>query len=679
MFLFCGRVCHAGIPNSLKKRTANLNLRVELVASRFILPQFVSLRISNMTTFPSGLQISFQPGVNVVFGGNHSGKTTIVNSIKYVVFGLSSSQSNEQVEKRYFSHRIIESDRKSLDISTVYNITPKTTTVERKVFSSGTAELRSSTTKGSPGQLSKSAEIMVREKDYNDALRENMGLLNDEQLRFIQNLVFADENRTLILWSTNLEDLTLDLLISTEDTEKIRMIESQLRIAKEDLDKNERAKEQQAKKKSEQEKISYFLTERLKRIALQSTDKHVREYRSLTTNLDKCRNKHAELKETLQNKLTERSDLLTKLSNNQQRLLDIRVQSEEFKTELMKGFINSKEAKEVHFGKYFYYGKKCPICSADLTDEMRRRVENRKCPVCGQGELINNKVDTDEIERKFDRFDKDRVTITVSNVEIQKQIEIANREIEELTASSEQERMREDSLLEKLNENKFVEESLHEKEMISKQLEDLRRQMDNIAEKMEETEKESGKIRAEIMKIEQLRNKMRTTIKEGLDTALSRVKKKFSSFVRTATNGELRSELATSLTPTLDGRSIFYPEQASQFERTLMDFAFRIALLSEFAERTDTTPSLVLETPDEITDEAYIPYLAEALSRFSNRLSLVITTVNSEMVKDLLEKYTPCDRTKRMTDLVSKGTLTQRKYYELRLSKFWVVTDDLKK
>ena len=658
------------MPNNLKKRTTNLSLRVELLASHFILPQFVSLRISNMTTFPSELRVSFQPGVNVVFGGNHSGKTTIVNSIKYGVFGLSSSQSDEQVEKRYFSHRIIESDRKSLDIRTVYNLKPKTTFVDRTVFSSGTAELRSSTSKGSPGRLSKSAEIIVREKDYNDALRENMGSLNDEQLSFIQNLVFADENRTLVLWSRNLEDLTLDLLISTENAEKLKMIESQLRIAKEDLDKIERSKEQQTKKKLEQERISYFLTERLKRIALQSTDKHVREYKSLTANLDKCRNKHAELKDILQNKLTERSDLFTKLSNNQQKLLDIRTQSEEFQKELMKAIINSKEAKEVHLGRYFYYGKRCPFCSADLADEMRSRLENRKCPVCGQGELTNNRVDTNEIERKLDILDKDRATLTVSNVEIQKQIEITNRKIEELTASSEQERVRENHLLEKLNENKFIEESLHEKKMISKELEELRKQIDSIAEIMEETEKESEKIKAEIMKIEQLKIKMRTVIKEGLDITLSGIKKKFSSFVRTATNGELRSELATSLTPILEGRSIFYPEQASQFERTLMDFAFRIALLSEFAERTDTTPSLILETPDEITDEAYIPYLAEALSRFSNSLSLVVTTVNSEMMKDLLKKYTPDDRRKRITDLVSKGTLTQRKYYELRLSKF---------
>lgn len=640
------------------------------MASHLVLPQFVSLRISNMMTFPADLKVSFQPGINVIFGGNHSGKTTIVNSIKYGVFGLSSSQTDEQVEKRYFSHRIRESDRKSLDVNTVYNLKPRTTTVERKVFSSGTAELRSSTSKGSLSQLSKSAEIMVREKDYNDTLRENMGLLNDEQLRFIQNLVFADENRALVLWSRNLEDLSLGLLVSSEDIKKLEMIESQLRIAKEDLEKIERAKDQQTKKKSEQEKISDFLRERLKRTEPQLTDKQVTEYRTLTTDLEKCRNKLAELKDTLQSKLTDRSDLLTKLTNNQQKLLEIEAQSEELQTELMKTVIKSKDAKEVHVGKYFYYGKKCPFCSSDLTDEIDLRRENRKCPVCGKGELTNNKLDTSEIERKLDMLDRDREMLTVSNAEIQKQIRLTSQEIEELTASSEQERVRENYLLEKLNENKLVEEGFREKEMMSKQLEELRDQMDDITKVMEAAEKESRKVTAEIMKIEQLKSRLRTAIRKGLDLALTGIRKRFSSFISTATNGELRGELATSLIPILEGRSIFYPEQASQFEQTLMDSAFRVALLSEFAERTNTTPSLILETPDEVTDEAYLPYLAEALSRFSGSLSLVVTTVNSEMMKRLLEKYTPNERRKRLTDLVSKGTLTQRKYYELPLSKF---------
>jgi DNA repair exonuclease SbcCD ATPase subunit len=623
-----------------------------------------------MMTFPSDLAVSFQPGVNVVFGGNHSGKTTIVNSIRYAVFGLSSSQTDEQMEKRYFSHRIRESDRRSLDVSTVYNVKPKTTFVKRTVFSSGSAELRSSTSKGSLGQLSKSAEIVVRERDYNDTLRENMGSLSDEQLRFIQNLVFADENRTLVLWSRNLEDLILGLLISSENIEKLGMVESQLRIAKEDLDKIERAKDQQTKKKSEQERISDFLRERLRRIELQSTDKHVREYRTLTTDLDKCRNKRAELKDTLQNKLTERADLLTKLSNNQRKLLEMEKQSEGLQTELMKTVINSKDAKEVHLGRYFYYGKKCPFCSHDLTDEINLRLENRKCPVCGQGELTSSKVDTNEIVQKLDMLDRDREMFTASNAEIQKQIETTNRKTEELTVSSEQERVRESYLLEKLDENKLVEESLREKEMVSKELEELREQMDSITKIAEATEKESGKVTVEIMKIEQLKSKLRTVIKEELDLALAGIRGNFSSFINTATNGELRGELATSLVPILNGRSIFYPEQASQFERTLMDSAFRIALLSEFAERTNTTPSLVLETPDEVTDEAYVPYLAEALSRSSTGLSLVVTTVNSEMLRHLLEKHTPNERRKRLTDLVSKGTLTQRKYYKLPLSKF---------
>ena len=116
-----------------------------MVASGCVLPYFSSLKITNMTTFPQDLRISFDEGINVIFGGNHSGKTTIVNSIKYGIFGLSWNQAVEGVEKRYFSQRIKEINKKSLEISAVYNLGSKTTTVNRTVFSSGTAEIETFT------------------------------------------------------------------------------------------------------------------------------------------------------------------------------------------------------------------------------------------------------------------------------------------------------------------------------------------------------------------------------------------------------------------------------------------------------------------------------------------------------------------------------------------------------
>ena len=101
-----------------------------------------------------------------------------------------------------------------------------------------------------------------------------------------------------------------------------------------------------------------------------------------------------------------------------------------------------------------------------------------------------------------------------------------------------------------------------------------------------------------------------------------------------------------------------------------MDYAFRIAFLSVFGEKTESFPSVVLETPDEVADESYIPYLAEAIFSFSKNLSVIITTVNTELMRVILNKYDKNESPRHFTDLVSKGTLTQRKHYQESILSF---------
>ena len=193
----------------------------------------------------------------------------------------------------------------------------------------------------------------------------------------------------------------------------------------------------------------------------------------------------------------------------------------------------------------------------------------------------------------------------------------------------------------------------------------------NLSEKLIATlDASMKKVEVELGKISELQERTRRAMKTESSKALAKIRNKFSKFVITATNGELSAELSQDFIPILGGRSVFEPEQASQFERTLMDIAFRVALLSLIAERTNTKPSLVLETPDEVTDDAYVPYLAEAILNVSNDLSVIVTTVNSEMMKHLLKGYDQNERTRRMVNLVSKGTLTQRRFYELPLNSY---------
>jgi len=217
---------------------------------------------------------------------------------------------------------------------------------------------------------------------------------------------------------------------------------------------------------------------------------------------------------------------------------------------------------------------------------------------------------------------------------------------------------------------KGIEEDLHRKKVMSRELEEMREQINDNKKLIIETDENIKAVTTEIDKINQLYDETKVAIRTEIDLVLTEVRDRFSSFIDLATNGEVSGDLSPDFIPILNGRTIFYPEFASQFERTIMDYAFRIALLSVFAEKTKTSPSLVIETPDEVTDESYISYIAKAILNFSSNLSIIITTFNTEIMKQLLSKYKPRDRKKRLLNLVSKGTLTQRKFYQIPLSEY---------
>jgi len=641
-----------------------------LSASNFVLPQFLELKINNMTTFPQDLHISFKKGLNVIFGGNYSGKTTIVNSIRFGVFGLSWGQAIEGVEKRYFSSRVREIERKSLDISTVYHIKPRTVAVHRTVFSSGTAEIEARVSKGSSESLSVLAESVNREKQYYDGLRRHMGLIADEQLKFIPSLIFADENRQPILWSKNLEDFALSLLTSSENIDRLRWIESQLSKTKKDLDRLQLQKDRIIRKNLDNERIEKFLKDSLRKIEEMEMDEYTQEYSRINLEMQECKNRSAQINDALQTGLIQRSDLLSKLNNDQKAIVDLKAKSEQLEEEFIKAILNPSSPEECHLSRYLYYEKKCPFCLASLSEEINIRLEEKKCLLCGHGALMEYEGDTEEIKRKISILDEERKKLIRLDNKIQTDLDKINDEIERITKSREEEHIKEVALSARIDDLKGIEEDLHRKKVMSRELEEMREQINDNKKLIIETDENIKAVTTEIDKINQLYDETKVAIRTEIDLVLTEVRDRFSSFIDLATNGEVSGDLSPDFIPILNGRTIFYPEFASQFERTIMDYAFRIALLSVFAEKTKTSPSLVIETPDEVTDESYISYIAKAILNFSSNLSIIITTFNTEIMKQLLSKYKPRDRKKRLLNLVSKGTLTQRKFYQIPLSEY---------
>lgn len=631
------------------------------------LPQFLDLKISNMTTFQD-LHISFKKGINVIFGGNYSGKTTIINSLRFGVFGLTWGHTIEGIEKRYFSSRVVEIERKSLDIRTVYHVKPMTVSIRRTVFSSGTADVEAKVSKSIGKSLSKSVRNIDREKLYHDALSKYMGLTGDELLKFIPSLIFADENRQLILWKKNLEDLVLSLIISGKNANKLRQIESQLHKVEDELNKLKQDRDRILQRTADKQRIQKFLRERLKEIEDVKTARHIEEYNKINSGLQKQKNKLTQINNEFQTNILKRSDLLLQLNNGQKAVHDLEAKSEQLLGNYIRAILNPTSPEEVHINRYLYHKKECPYCLTDLSDEINHRIESRMCLFCGQGPMITYKGDMEEIKQQLSDLDVEKKKLIKSFSKNQADLDQINEETERLEKSREAERIKESALSVKKDGLKEIEEQLHKKEIISRELKETQEQIKHNESSIEKNDGIIRKITTEIDGLNQLYEKAKMAMRTEVDSLLTKIKEKFSFFINLASNGEVSGTLSQDFVPILNGRTIFYPEFASQFERSIMDYAFRIALLSVFAEKTKTIPSLVIETPDEVADESYIPYLAKALLNFSSTLSIIVTTGDTDLMKQLLNNYKLSERKNRLMNLVSKGTLTQRKFYQTPLN-----------
>lgn len=626
-----------------------------------------------MITFPSELNVELKQGINIIFGGNHSGKTTLVNSIKYSLFGLSWDRNQDGLEGRYFSNRINEAKKKSLEITSTFNIKSKAVLVKRIIYTSGKVDLKATLSSGMNESISHSGESITSEENYKSKLRENMGLIFEEQIKFVPDLLIADENRLPVLWKDDLESIISSFLISNKSTNKIRLLDHQFSKTKTELERIEQKNVQLLHRRSNNSQIIGTLKnkesnlEKTSKKEVDLSDQEIeKEFEDAKTELTFLDKSIDGLNMEMQSELLRRSKMQGEINSDQGKMLRLRQDQQALNTELMKVFLNPEDPRSTHLGRAFYYDKTCPFCSSDISVEVQYRLDQRKCPICGIGNLSAIRIDNaDAVNEKLTKIEHENEELIKIVTSYQESIADCNKNIEKISLDLVNCRNKRETIFRKINTLAGFEEILHHKKVLREELEDWEKKMEMIDNEIETNQIQIKSIKYELERINDLKIKTKDEIKTETSKQVLKIKEAFSEFTNEATNGELSCHFNIDFLPVLNGRTVFYPEQCSQFERTTMDIGFRVAFLSVFAELTNTTPTVILETPDEVTDEAYIPYFYEALIKFSANLSMVITTVRLNSLEKLLEKNKG-----NLINLLSKGTLTQRKYYALPLQAF---------
>jgi hypothetical protein len=226
-------------------------------------------------------------------------------------------------------------------------------------------------------------------------------------------------------------------------------------------------------------------------------------------------------------------------------------------------------------------------------------------------------------------------------------------------------------LSEKIVKQKSMDEILLEKMVLDRKIKEYENNIATNDKKQIQllNEIQASKARIDALEAEYMKDLQSSRIQ--CNKALANIKQRFAAFVSIATKGDYTATLTDQLVPVFEGRQIFDPALVAQSEKAIMDYAFRIALLSTCAEGSNTFPSIVLETPDEIIDGSYLHSLAQALQQFSKNLSVIITTFNPEIIDLMLVGYELKGKDRRrLTSLLINGTTTQKNYFESKLLKY---------
>jgi DNA repair exonuclease SbcCD ATPase subunit len=623
-----------------------------------------------MTTFPGNLKISPEKGINVIFGANHSGKTTIVNSLRYAIFGLSWSANPEGLEKRYFGSRIKPGDRKSLEIDSFFNVEKTKIAVRRIVSLSGGGELKCTmSTDASTPMGTNLIGTYSLENEYRQALQEKIGFSNSDYLKILPSLVFAEENRQTFLWMKNIDSFVLGLLASKENVDKLRAADKELQEGRKVAEALRRSQESLEVRLAEARATAQFFEKSLSQLEESNQESAIEEFKSLKLQLDDSKKRSTEISYDLQALQGEKSNLEANQSKSRKELVEAQGRQYKLNDRITKSLVNPDDPKATQLGRYFYFERKCPFCSANLTDEINWRISNGKCAICGKGELTDYRID-DTVAGELKKLEQaiESLCTLISNKE--NELQKTNEKIENTSAQLRLEQANENRLTRLLTDSQDVERDLLRKEVLSGELSTINKQAEIYRKELLKLQNSLAAALSAVDEITDRVERTKSLVRDETSAACSRVGKIFSEFIRQATNGEHVGILSAEFIPTYDGRQIPGPEDCSQSERSRMDIAFRIGLMSVLAGKSNTTPTLVLETPDEICDESYRPYLAKAICKFSNNLSIIVTTFSIDMMKNLLTSYNSDERRSRLANLIPKGDLTQQKHYQNQITSY---------
>jgi chromosome segregation ATPase len=643
------------------------------------LPILKRVTVENLSLFTRTIKTKISPGLNLIIGGNGIGKTTLVNTM---LFGLVGNENYERlngakiklplVDKEYFQGRLAPRDYNLAKVTVTIGVGTNEISVTRalerpriiglavKRAGSRTARIL----KGGPSKL---------EEQYQALIKELLDVKEFEDFVFVvANLLIFDETRRTLAWNSSVQNRVIRLLFldqkfdeeyskydglftqydtrgrhkSEERKDIRRTIDDWLKTKNDDVSASDDANAEQQKLEFRVAELQITLSSLAEEIQglEESLTKEIARLRELNAHADEIELKKAPLLEalgSLENEFYSRV--------YQQVPAEYAVLLEGLINQGICQFCNTSGKKIRETGRDLKQQGLCIVCRSPIVypDETQ-----------GIGEKGTTLVKEINSTRSAVReFDSDQKGLLETQTAVREEIRLIQHSL------SEKARTRRDLDLEMTEtRSKLILMSGDESsetyrdewlENQNNRINKLNEEIDNLYRKRDEAGKRLKALNERV--IEVLHD-----VNERLTPLFSHFASKFlGTPCELVVNERKGRKPVAFMYPRFLEKERAYIHQVSESQRFFIDQAFRMALISWFAESKGQLTFCVVETPEGSLDLAYEQNVADMYLRFAKQGHAIIVTSNLNSSNFLSELFHQLGTNRsQILDLLEYGRLS---------------------
>lgn len=633
--------------------------------NKFYLPHLVEIKVTDYGLYRCPLEIKFNSKLNVIFGTNGTGKSTLLMLILFSIIGpyrggIKTKTRNEQrkdnrplYDEDFFISRVIQYDKEakvtaqfiinhdkykvthSLSDGSLKEVIINGEELVGKVVTYKTYESKYSKVREKQGYDEEELKGYLIYK-YQEKIKNSTELPGgiNTLISMLLDVMFFDEGRKFTFWSADLQETIIGKYIVDKDFYE-EYCEKKL---------DTKALESKYKKASE---TANFMTKFLEKEKSESETQNNDDEKDLRIKLIKLDN-------DIQYDTNELNGLQQEYHKKNESVLHLMREIEKSKEKI-------QELDEVWYKNLF------PSQYTKYYTKFSKKMIENVCPICGQVHLFNIKTE-DCI------FCQTRLEIEESPDLVKLDIERRNQQLILTSKNKELEEARKTlvKLKQKTNDLKnIIEKKMSEKNQIEVSLNPSNSVLEqNDAKRLEKARQDRDLALVSYNKSKEEENNMKKEVELKLVNNFRDFKNMFITYAKSffGSKHELNLYLPfindetideTMIRFSLDGKERNESFMLSESQRIFTDLAFRFAILTSFHEKS----FFMCETPDSTLDlfhETNAVNTFKEYIRMGNTLILTANARKSNLVSELFNSYEEDDRNVIDLTELSKLALEER-------------------